>query len=244
MITLLSFLNGISAFILILNAWFLVFVNLYFYIKDKKQVHINMAILNIAIGLGWMGITITFFSTLIFGENLPWVEYVISYFSYSTIPIGAFTIAYVTYNLAGSQRYRMLFYIGALILSIAYYVILYFTFSISIEVSQAVPGEILDDWARFDWIFYYFIWITCAYSAFLTAIGFGKLGKLTSGIVKKRSIILLLATFIVGGSILLDTVILGSIPLGIDHNLFLSIPRFLMIVGIYFILIGLWPSTE
>jgi len=196
-----------------------------------------------AIGLGWMGITITFLSLEFTGINQPWVAPIISYFSYSTIPLGCFAIIYIVWELVGSKKSKKIIYLMYLVLFIAYYVLLYVWFPQNV-VQYDFPGDLLDDWISPTTIFFYFIWILVSITAVITLIGFIKMRSKTTGELKTRSLLLILATPIVAIGILADTVVLGSIPLfpSPSHLNFLYLIRFLMIVGVFLIFIAFRPA--
>ncbi|MFX0186268.1 MAG: hypothetical protein ACFE8A_00880 [Candidatus Hodarchaeota archaeon] len=238
---ILTWLNGLSAFLLICSAWIMALLSLKFYFKTRHKRHINLFTFLAAIALGWTGITITFLSVAIYGRNLPWVKGVISYFSYSTIPFGAISIILFTWDVFGSPKSKKIIISGFLVLSIVYYIFLYTTFQQVVVCPDVPKGEIYDDWINQKTIFYYLLWVEVSFVAVITAIGFNRFRKMTAGDLKKRAGFIILAAFIVGPCILLDTVILGSVIRPHEH--FLFIVRFLMIVGAFLAYWSMRPPT-
>lgn len=239
----IAWLNGFSAFLLICVAWGLVIYCMYLYDSLKIRTYLGGCLLFTAIGLGWMGISLTFLSIEFTGINQPWVKPIMAYFSYSTIPLGCFAIVYVVWELVGSKKSKKLIYGLYIVLFVAYYLLLY-TWMPQNVVYYDVPGELLDDWINPTTYFFYFIWLLVAITAIITLIGFGKMRSKTTGELKSRSISLILATPIVAFGILADTVILGSLPLfpSPDHLNFLYLVRFLMVIGSLLIMFAFRPT--
>ena len=187
---IINWLNGFSAFAIVCCAWIFVFLCIYYYRKHKLKIYFNGILLGLAIAFGWTGITLSFLSVVIYGENLPGLSSIISYFSYSTIPFGALAIILVAWDVAGAPYLKKIVIIGFVAFAITYYVILYSTFEYAIVVSTDIPDDqVLDDWIDPTSIFYYFVWLGVIPTAIITAIGFNKFRKLTAGEVKKRSYI-------------------------------------------------------
>ena len=156
----LSWLNGFSAFLLVCMAWIMAILALKFYFKEKtmfSRYYLFLFMLLAAIALGWTGITITFFSVAIYGYNLPWVKGVISFFSYSTIPVGATAIIIFTWDVFGSPKYKKVIIGGFLGLSVVYYIILYTTFQQAVVCPPVPKGKIYDDWINPNSIIFFLI---------------------------------------------------------------------------------------
>ena len=236
----LTWLNGISALVLICSAWIMAFITLKYYFRDKNKRRINEFIFLAAVALGWTGITITFLSVAIYGYNLPWVRGAISYFSYSTIPFGATAIIIFTWDVFGSPKYKKAIIGVFLGLSIVYYIILFATFSQAIVCPEVPRGEIYDDWINPTSILFYLIWIIISITTIIMGTGFNKFRKMTAGDLKKRAGFMILASFLVGSGVLLDTVVLGSIIQ--PHEYFLYIVRFLTLIGAFCSFWGLRQS--
>jgi len=237
---IINWLNGFSAFILVCAAWIMAIITLTYYFKDKNKRHLNELIFLAAIALGWTGITITFLSVVFYNENLPWVRGVISYFSYSTIPIGATAIIIFTWDVFGSPKYKKVMISGFVCISIVYYIILYSTFKISVICPEVPEGEIYDDWINPESIIFYFIWLIIGITAIVTGYGFFKFRKMTAGDLKKRAGFIILASLLVGSGVLSDTVVLGSLIQPHVHLLF--IVRFMTLIGAFFTFWALRPS--
>jgi len=232
---IIIFLNGFSALALVISASFMLFYYLYQCHKNKTKPIGTVYFLCLAIALGWTGIAITTLSVVIHGYNLPWVAGVISYFSYSTIPIGALAIIYTTWNVAGSPSKKKYVLMGFFIYSLFYYIVLFLNFEKAVVISET--GVIYDDWITSASFFYYVLWGECLFAATISGIGFNKFRKATPGELHSRSMALLSATPIIGLSILLDTVIFME-----PHVNFLFLPRFAMILGLFLVYKGFKPS--
>lgn len=234
----LNFLNGVSALLIVCVAWALAILSLYYYTKKNSKMHIFVFLFHIAVAFGWTGITITFLSVAFYGENLPSIESIISYFSYSTIPLGAITVVYMNWNVLGSPKNKKPVMILLLITTVLYYITLFLTFNQSIIVSQPVPGEVLDDWVSPLSLFYYLLWGLVGVGASVTGLGFNRFRKATAGDLTSRARFIIFASLFGGGGILLDTVIL----LGTSFQIILWIPRMMMILTVVLIHLGYKPS--
>ncbi len=237
---ILTWLNGVSALLLICSAWIMAIITLKFYFEQKNKRQINIFIFLVAVALGWTGITITFLSVAIYGYNLPFVRGIISYFSYSTIPIGSCALIFFTWDVFGSPKNKKIIIGGFLGLSIVYYIILYTTFQQTVVCPEVPKGEIYDDWINPTSLIFYFILILISITAVVTGIGFNKFRKMTSGDLKKRGMFMILSSLFVGSGVLLDTVVLGSIIQ--PHEYFLFIVRFSVIFGAFCAFWGMRPS--
>ncbi len=230
--SIIAFINGFSALALVCIS---IILGLLFLIKATGRIRYVGLALTGAIAFGWMGITISFLSVIFTGINQPWVSGVISYFSYSSIPIGALSVVFTTWDVAGAPKNKKLVLIGYIIFSIVYYIVLYATFNQAIVQSET--GIILDDWISPISITYYLLWGNVGLAAIISGIGWIKFRKEGAGEIKKRSNYLLIASALVGISILLDTVVFME-----PHVLLLSIPRIGMIVGVILIYLGFKPA--
>ena len=230
---ILAFLNGFSALALVCVS---IILGIMFFTKASGQIRYVGAALLGAIAFGWMGITITFLSVSFTGINQPGVSSIISYFSYSSIPIGALCVVFVTWDVVGAPQNKKMVILGYIIFSIVYYIVLYITFNTSVIISDT--GIIYDDWITPLSITYYLLWGIVGLAAVISGIGWIKFRKEGTGEIKKRSNYLLIASGLVGFSILADTVIFIDdlfIPL-------LSVPRIGMIIGVTLIYLGFKPA--
>lgn len=234
---IITWLNGFSALLLICFAWFIFLLSLYYYKKYKTRVWITGMILAVAVALGWTGITITFLSVAINGYNLPGVKSIISYFSYSTVPLGALAIIYSAWDVSGSPKNKKYVLLGYGIYSIVYYIVLYTTFNQAVVCPEVPAGEIYDDWITPFSIFYYVLWGQVFLTSVIAFIGFNKLRESTAGVLKRKSLMVVLSAPIIGGCILLDTVIMMEWAVN-----FLFIPRVGMILGVSLLILGFKPS--
>ncbi len=233
----LHFINGFSALALVCSAFIIGIMFLKNGIKTKGHVQFVGLALSLAVAFGWMGITITYLSVLFYGYNLPWVKGVISFFSYSTIPIGAFSVMYVTWDVAGAPKNKKIVLILFTTYSIFYYILLYATFSEAVVCFDVPAGEIYDDWISPTSMIYYILWGEVVLASGISGIGWLKFSKRSSGELKKRANLLLIASGLVGFSILADTVILME-----SFVYLLSIPRFAIIIGLSIIYRAFKPS--
>lgn len=233
----INWFNGFIALVIVVVAWLIAFFSIYlFYRKNRSQQHINEMILAFAIGFGWTGITITFLSIVISGENVSGVREIVPYFSYSTVPVGGFAVMRLVWDMVGSPKSKNKVLIIYVSYSIFYYIILYLTMSDAVELYD-VEGEVLDDWLTPASLMFYLVWIAVIIPAIPAAIGFNKIRGMTSGDLKKRSVSLLITVMCIGSGILLDTVIL----LGDHIQNIVSISRILIIIGAIAALFGLRP---
>jgi hypothetical protein len=232
---ILNWLNGISAFMVVVGAWLYAILNMRRYLKGKVISTLYMAILSIALAFGWTGITLSFFSVLFFGSTLPEVAAIISYFSYSMIPIGSCAVILISWDLLFTPKYKK---VGLAIFGAfyaIYYIFLFLTWSPTVMVSD-VSGQIFDDWLSPTSVSFWMIWVIVGASSVLWAIGFNSFRKKSAGEFRRRAIYLFLATFFIGGGILLDTVaFIGAL------GEFAWIARLMMIPGVYTGYVGLNP---
>ncbi|MHA1147686.1 MAG: hypothetical protein ACTSR8_05530 [Promethearchaeota archaeon] len=234
---IITFLNGISALILICISFSLAAIYLFQAIKIKTRIQGAGLILSMAVGFGWMGITITYLSVAFYGYNLPWVKSVISFFSYSTIPIGSLAVINVSWNVAGAPKNKWKVELLFIIYSLIYYIVLYTTFQQAVVCPDVPKGEIYDDWISPTSLLYYLLWGEVALASIISAIGWRKFESVAVGTLKKRGLMLFIASVILGTSILLDTVIFMEWAVNI-----LWIPRIAMIFGIILVYFGFKPS--
>jgi len=243
----LSWLNGISTLLLVLTAWIFTVYCLIYFIKLRVKTYIGGAILFAAIALGWTGITTSFLFTEFIGANPVWIKEVTRFFSYSTIPFGCFGIIYIVWELVGTKKSKTIVYLIYLGLFIAYYSLLYYNLVNNVAFYPTEPvgtSEVIDDWIILDSFFFYFVWSSVILTAVITIIGFGKMHSKTTGELKERSSLLLFATPLIAFGILGDTVIFGTIPIIFipDHLVIISLVRFIMIIGIFLIVIAFRPA--
>ncbi len=235
-----TWINGASALTLVISAWVFTFVCASLYKKSKSKTFLVGGIpLGLAVAFGWTGITITFLSVVFTEINQPWVEGIISYFSYSTIPVGSMAIIYVVWNVAGSPKSKKLALLLFGLFSIFYYYALYTTFTQGVVVPPVDVGEIYDDYITPAVPFYCIVWAEVGFAAVLAGFGFIKFSSIAPGALRSKSNYIILASVIVATSILWDTVIFFD---WITPTLF--IPRLLMIAGLILILNGFKPLRE
>lgn len=236
-----SWLNGISALLLIISAWILVGLCINYYIKNKKGIYLGGILLFSSIGVGWLGISLSFLSIEFTGDNQQWIEFIIPFFSYCSIPAGSFAITYSVWDLVGSKETKKKILLIYVFLSIIYYII--FVLSIPLDAIElyVVEGTVIDDWVKPNTIFYLSVWILTSITTTISLMGFAKMNKQMTGELKTRSNMLLIASPIFALCVLADTVVLGSL---IHYHLnFLFIVRFSMIVSIILIMYAFRPIS-
>lgn len=233
---LINWFNGFSALLLVISAWIFGIFNLRRYFDRRSESHLWMTVLAFAIAVGWTGITISFLSVAIHGYNLPGVRELISYFSFSTIPIGAFGVVNISWNLLFSPKYKKLGLSAFLIIFSIYYIFLYLYWNQTVVCPDVLLGGIYDDWLSPISVPYWIVWAVVGLSASLWLIGMQNFRKQTSGELRRRGNYLLLCTFFIGGAILLDVVIFMAPQADL-----LWLPRLLMIPGLYLGYVGLRP---
>jgi len=234
--SIFDWLNGITPFIVVLGAWIFALITFYRYSKTKAINTLYMTVLSIAIALGWTGITISFFSILFFNYTRPELANIISYFSYSLIPIGSCAVVIIAWDLLFSPKYKKvgLGFFG--VLYVIYYIFLYWTWNQTVLHTDPNTSLVYDDWLSWTSVPYWIIWIIVGMVTAMWAIGFNKFRKSSAGELQKRVVNLFLASFFIGAGILLDTVIfIGIFP---DY---VWISRVIMMPGIYFAYKGLSP---
>lgn len=232
-----NWLNGISALIVVVGALLYAILNLRRYAKGKVKSTLYMAILFIAIAFGWTGITLSFFSILIFGSTPPEVASIISYFSYSTYPIGSCAVFLISWDLLFTPKYQK----GALAilgtLYAIYWIFLFMTWSSTVEISYiSGSSQIFDDWLSSNSVSYWMIWVTIGAVAVLWTIGTNLYRVKSAGEIRKRANLLSLSSFFVAGAILIDMVILTG-----ASGEFAWIARLMMIPAIIVGYYGLKP---
>ena len=234
-----TLLNGGSALVAVIFAFFSVILTLIWYKRTKNQTFITGIFMTLAIGFGWMGITISFLSILLTGSNLPYYYLYIRFFSYSTLPIGCVAIMSVGWDMfMPSKKYKKTMLIIMIIISVFYYIVLYWDIYAVTEVSNTGGSELIDDWL---------IPMTIPYFIFLgmTGVTSGMLGilffnffKKTSGEIRKRAILVVFGAVFLGSAVLMDTVIF----MGDMWKDFLFIPRIQVTIGGICILLGFKPA--
>lgn len=237
----LNWLNGVSAFLVVICAWAFAVLHLRRYLSGNKAITtIYMVVLSIAIAFGWTGITLSFFSVLIEGYTLPEVAAIISYFSYSTIPIGSCAVVLVSWDLLFTPKYKKVGLGIFCLMYFIYYIFLFVTWNQTVLNPNIpyIPGsnQIFDDWLSSTSVSFWMIWLIVGASALLYGIGFNSFRSKSAGTIRKRAIYIFFSTFFIGGGILLDTVIFSG-----TFVEFAWISRFLMIPGVFLGYIGLKP---
>ena len=101
-----TLLNGGSAFVAVVFAFISIIIALRWYIRTKNKTFISGILLALAVGFGWMGITLSFLSVMIFRENIPNLHMYVRLFSYSTAPIGTIAVLNVGWDLFLSSKYK------------------------------------------------------------------------------------------------------------------------------------------
>ncbi|TFG23357.1 MAG: hypothetical protein EU529_07745 [Promethearchaeota archaeon] len=232
----ITVLNGLSALVLVCIALLVAIVFLRFYFQNKNWYLLFITLLMIALAIGYFGITLSFLSVVIYGDNLLGLKELVPFFTYSTLPIGCFAIIFMVWDLAGEHEYKRNAIIGQILYSIVYYIVLFITFKEAIICPNVPTGEIYDDWIIPNSIFYYIFLAGILYTTIFTIIGFNKIRKATSGELLKRFMWLFFAPPFMALGILLETLVFMEL-----HRNFLYISRILVILSIILIYIGTRP---
>jgi hypothetical protein len=233
-----TLLNGGSALAAVVFAFICLIITIVWYIKTKNKTFISGILLTLAVGFGWMGITLSFLSVVLFNENIPYLYMYVRLFSYSTAPVGTIATLNVGWDLFLSSKYKKLVLIAMIIISVFYYIILYMNIDTVTEIPAVAIGEIYDDWlVPLTMPYFMFLGMTGFVSTVL-AISFFKFFKKTSGDIRKRAILIVLAAIFLGSAVLMDTVIF----IGEIWKDLLFIPRIQVVLGLLFMLLGFKPA--
>jgi hypothetical protein len=183
-----------------------------------------------------MGVVLSFISVSIYGYNLPEWQGIYSYFSYSTIPIGSFAVVNFSWDLLFSKKNKKYALGAVVVISIVYYITLYATWETSVVVVDLSGDTVMEDWLSPTSVPYWLIWALVGLGALVWASGFRRFRKRSPGELRKRANYLLIATLFIGGSILLDTVILMN-----AETYLLILAKLWMIPGLFLGYYGLKP---
>ena len=234
-----TLLNGGSAFAAVVFAFISFIITAVWYKRTKNKTFISGFFLALACAFGWMGITLSFLSVLFFGENILYLDIYVRFFSYSTLPVGAIAIMNVGWDMfVPSKKYKKTVLITMVIISIFYYVVLYTTIDSVTETPDVAVGEIYDDWLVPMTIPYFIFLGMTTFTSAVLGISFFQFFKKTSGDIRKRAIILVLAAVFLGTAVLMDTVLF----VGVMWKDVLFIPRIQVILGLLCVLIGFKPA--
>ncbi|MBN1802823.1 MAG: hypothetical protein JW891_15040 [Candidatus Lokiarchaeota archaeon] len=225
----LSWVNGLSAFVIVVIAWIFFIRDIFRYRNHKNSIYINGMMIYLSMALGWSGISISFLSVLFLGQNAPWIRSVFFFFSYCTLPIGSFAITSSSWDLVGSPMNKKHILIVAIIISVIYYITFFIEFPYAIHISRLDSiNEVYDDWVNPMSFFFVFIWLQTMISTIICALGWHKFRKLSTGKLKERTNFLIIAIPIFGCVVLADTVVPGHFI-----HAFVFIPRFILVIGTY-----------
>lgn len=224
-----NWLNGITALMVVIGALIFAIFNFRRYYKTKAVNTFYMGVLSLAAAFGWAGVSLSFLSVLFTGITSPEIQGIMSYFSYSSVPIGSIAVIAISWDLLFSPKYKKAGLGIFCVLYVIYYLFLYMTWSQTVVQSPNIPGQMIDDWLSVTSVPFWMVWIIVGSSALLWAIGFNAFRAKSSGELQKRAIQLFLAAFFFGGGILLDTVIFTGIFMD-----FVWIARILMLPAVYF----------
>ena len=233
-----TLLNGGSAIAAVVFAFICSIITIAWYKRTKNKTFLSGGLLALACAFGWMGITISFLSVLLFNENIPYLYMYVRLFSYSTLPVGAIAIMNLGWDLFLSPKHKKVVLISMTIVSVFYYIILYWNIDTVTEMSAVSVGEIYDDWLIPMTIPYFIFLGMTSFTTIVLFIAFLKFFKNTSGDIRKRAIIIVLAAVFLGSAVLMDTVIF----VGEIWKDFLFIPRIQVIIGLLCMIVGFKPA--
>ena len=234
-----TLLNGGSALVAVIFAFFSVILTLKWYRKTKATVFLSGFFMTIAIGFGWMGITLSFLSILFTGSNIPHLHFFIRFFSYSTLPVGSIAIMNVGWDMfVPSKKYKKTVLIIMLIISIFYYIVLYWDITAVTQVSITSGSELIDDWLIPMTIPYFIFLGMTGITSILLGIAFFSFFRKTSGDIRRRAIFVVFCAVFLGSGVMMDTVIF----IGDMWKDLLFIPRIQVILGGIFLILGFKPD--
>ncbi len=237
---LVNWVNGIASLAIVCAAVIFVIMAVRYYRKTKARTFAVGTLLGIAVGIGWTGHSLTFLSVAILGYNLEWIWAIIGYFSFSTIPMGALAIVYVSWDIAGNRKSKKVVLGILAAFSVVYYIVLYAFWHLNVQFMEITrPDTVIHDYIPLTVPMYYLLGAEVLIAGLIAFIGFLRFRMQVPGELRKKSTFVLIASFMVGGSILWDICAYFD---AVQPTLFVS--RFLMVGGLALILKGLMPVSQ
>ena len=234
-----TLLNGASALAAVIFAFFTLIITVVWYKRTKNKTFISVMFLALACVFGLMGYSLSFLSILIFGENIMYLDFYVRLCSYSTLPVGSVAIMNVGWDMfIPSKKYKNAMLIAMVCIFIFYYIVLYWDIYAVTGVSNTSGSELIDDWLIPMTIPYFIFLGGTAFTSGMLGIAFFNFFRKTSGDIRKRAIILVLASVLLGTAIMMDT----ALFVGVIWKDILFYPRLQVIPGLLFVLIGLKPA--
>ena len=234
-----TLLNGGSALAAVVFAFITCINTAVWYKRTKNKTFISVMFLALACVFGLMGYTLSFLSVLFFGENIMYLDFYVRLCSYSTLPVGSIAIMNVGWDMfIPSKKYKKALLIAMISIFVFYYIVLYWDIYAVTEVSNTGGSELIDDWLVPMTIPYFVFLGGTTFTSGMLGISFFNFFRKTSGDIRKRAIILVVASVLLGTAILMDTVLL----VGVIWKDILFYPRLQVIPGLLFVLIGLKPA--
>ena len=234
-----TLLNGGSALAAVVFAFITCIITAVWYKRTKNKTFISVFFLALACVFGLMGYTLSFLSVLFFGENILYLDFYVRLCSYSTLPVGSIAIMNVGWDMfIPSKKYKKALLIAMISIFVFYYIVLYWDIYAVTEVSNTGGSELIDDWLVPMTIPYFVFLGGTTFTSGMLGISFLNFFRKTSGDIRKRAIILVVASVLLGTAILMDTVLL----VGVIWKDILFYPRLQVIPGLLFVLIGLKPA--
>jgi len=230
-----TWLNGLSA--VFLCAWGLLnFVRFFLlYFKEKKKLQPIVAILGLSLASFFLGPTVSFFSLLITGENIPYIIY--GYLSYSLQPIAIISAMFLGFEIFNKERQKLIVSIFVVI-GIVFWIAFFGWSTTMIEHIEPGEGELLDISLASIVMIITAINLVCL-PAFLST-GFYSMRKRISDPEQRRKALYLARgwiVFVVAG--FMDTLIFSELLPD-----WIIIPRLFMIAAYYNIFMGFAPLKK
>ena len=185
-VSVATYLNGISALVCWGLGVFFGFYFLYLYSKMKKPLMPWIAITAFGGGFLYFGPVASFFSLIFTGNNLTPILY--GWFSYTTPAIDTFTGMYAGFSIFNPERKKLIMWIYG-ILGIVLLISLYAFPSVMIESFPPNPGELLDINLRN--VVLVIIAIDILSFVFILSVGFFKLSRKIKKPDEKRHALML-----------------------------------------------------
>ncbi len=226
-----SYINGIFA--IFLFTWgFLNFLHFfYLYFKDKKLLRPIVGLMGLSLGSLYLGTTISFFSLLFTGENIPHLTY--GFLSYTLQPIIIIAAMFLGFNIFNPKKQKLIVGIFAL-LGIIFWIALYGWSELMIIEATHGSGELLD--VSLGHVVLVITIINFASLPVILSSGFFKLRKNVTDQMLRKKLLYLTRGWIVFAVVgILDALIASK---------YTFIPRFFMSAAYYNIFNGFGPLKK
>ncbi len=226
-----SYINGVFA--IFLFSWgFLNFVQFFsLYFKDKKKLRPIVGIMGLSLGSFYLGPTISFFSLLFTGENIPYL--LSGYLSYTMQPVVIIAAMLLGFDIFKPKKQNLIIGIFAL-LGIIFWIALYGWPELMIIEPAHETGELLD--VSLNHVVLIITIINFVSLPSILSSGFFKLRKNVSDPILRSKLLYLTRGWIVFAVVgILDAIIASK---------YTFIPRFFMSAAYFNIFNGFAPLKK